>query len=74
VSDIEARYANHFEIGENALEFIMAFGLVYEDQDSAVIHTKIITNPYSAKRFAEFLQESIRRHEQSSGPIPETLP
>ena len=70
MSEIEARYSNHLEIGQNAFEFVLAFGQLYEEQEGAVIHSKIVTSPYYARRFAEMLQESIRRHEETVGPIP----
>ena len=74
LSEIEVRYSNYLEIGQNAFEFVLAFGQLYEDEQRAIMHTKIVTSPFYAKRFSEFLQESIRRHEQTSGPIPDAEP
>jgi hypothetical protein len=74
LGQIEARYSNHFEIGQNVFEVVLAFGQLYEEDGAALIHTKIVTSPYYAKRFSELLQESIRRHEENSGPIPDTEP
>jgi hypothetical protein len=74
LGEIEVRYSNRLEIGQNAFEFVLAFGQLYEQEDRALIHTKIVTSPYYAKRFAELLQQSIQRHEQALGPIPDGEP
>jgi hypothetical protein len=74
LSEIEVRYTNHLEIGQNAFEFVLAFGQLYEQEERALIHTKIVTSPYYAKRFVELLQQSIQRHERTLGPIPDGEP
>jgi hypothetical protein len=74
LSEIEVRYSNYLEIGQNAFEFVIAFGQQYENQERAVIHSRIITTPFYAKKFAEMFLESIRRHEQHLGAIPDREP
>jgi len=74
LSGTEGHYSNYLEIGQNAFEFVLLFGQRYGDQEQPVIHCKIIANPFYAKRFAEMLQESIRRHETALGPIPDEEP
>jgi hypothetical protein len=72
--EIEVRYSNYLEIGQNAFEFVIAFGQQYENEERALIHSRIVTTPFYAKQFAEMFLESIRRHEQSLGPIPDHEP
>jgi Protein of unknown function (DUF3467) len=64
---LEGRYANHFEIGFTALEFLFDFGQFDEDSGSAIRHTRIITNPASAKTFWEMLREVLTEYETSIG-------
>lgn len=71
MSDAEARYSNHLEIGQNPFEFVLEFGQLYGEGDAALIHTRIVTSPYYAKRFSELLQECVRRHEENVAPIPD---
>jgi hypothetical protein len=69
--DIEGRYANHFQIGHNAFEFLLDFGQFYPEHESSGFHTRIITNPAYAKTLLLTLQGSIDRYEQVFGAIPE---
>ena len=67
---IEARYSNHVEIGQNAFEFLLEFGQLYDGGAAKPrIHTRIVTSPFYAKHFSDLLQESIRRYEESHGTI-----
>lgn len=70
VEQIEGRYANYFEVGHNAFEFLFDFGQFYPKNQRAQIHTRIITNPVYAKALLETLQESIDWYEQAFGTIP----
>ena len=74
LGDLEGRYSNYLEIGQNAFEFVLAFGQQYEDQEHPAIHTKIVVTPFHAKRFMELLLESIQRHEKLLGSIPDQEP
>ena len=74
LNEIEVRYSNHLEIGQNAFEFVLVFGQRYENQEGGLVHSKIVTTPFYAKRFAELLLESVRRHERAVGPIPDREP
>lgn len=72
MNEVEGRYSNHMEIGQNAFEFVLAFGQLYDESEQPLIHTRIVTSPYFARRFSELLQESIRHYEETVGPIPAT--
>lgn len=63
--DLKAVYANYFQVGCNAFEFIIDFGQLYEDQASERFHTRIVTNPMYAKELLQTLEESIRVFESS---------
>jgi hypothetical protein len=66
---LEGRYANAFQVGHNAFEFLFDFGQVPPDSDQARFHTRIITAPAYAKAFFETLKDSLERYEQSYGVI-----
>ena len=68
---VVARYANHFEIGENAAEFVLDFGQSYSEAEEVEIHTRIVTSPPYAKAFLRLLQEAVDRHEGVYGEIRE---
>src|SRR5260221_2523087 len=68
---LEGRYANYFEIGFTAQEFLLDFGQFDEDCGSAIRHTRIITNPISAKMFLKMLTEVVLKYETSVVRIDE---
>jgi Protein of unknown function (DUF3467) len=69
---MEGRYANYFQVGHNAFEFLLDFGQFYPEgeQEQIDIHTRIVTSPAYVKALLETLRESIGRYEQSFGAIP----
>ena len=67
----EARYANVFTIGHNALEFIIDFGQRYSTHETPSAHTRIVTNPSYARALLATLSEAIAEYERSFGVIPE---
>ena len=66
---IEARYANYFQAGQNAMEFIIDFGQLYSDESVPSLHTRIITSPTYAKKLVDLLEESLAQHEAQFGKI-----
>jgi hypothetical protein len=64
-----ARYANYFEIGHNAAEFILDFGQAYSTAKERQLHTRIVTSPSYAKALQRLLEESIKHHEKAYGEI-----
>lgn len=70
IGQIEGRYANFFQVGHNAFEFLVDFGQSYAESVHPQFHTRIVTNPVYAKTLLMTLQGSITRYEQSFGVIP----
>jgi hypothetical protein len=67
----EGKYANYFQIGHNAVEFIVEFGQLYSDATVPLLHTRIITTPPYAKTLLKLLQEALAEHEAQFGPSRE---
>jgi hypothetical protein len=66
---LEGRYANYFEIGNNAFEFLLDFGQTYCDEPGSKMHSRIIVNPLYAKMLLEVLQQSVAQYEQMFGRV-----
>ena len=71
--DTDGCYANYFQIGFNACEFICDFGQFYPETETIRFHTRIITTPTYMKNLIEVLQESFREY-QRQYESPTTLP
>ncbi len=67
---LESKYANYFNVGHNAFEFLMEFAQLYSGQGRERVHTRIVTSPAYAKEFFEVLGEAVHAYERSFGPIP----
>jgi hypothetical protein len=65
----EGRYANGFNIGYNAFEFIIDFSQHFAERPENDVHSRIITSPSYAKVLLETLRESIGRYEQTYGAM-----
>ena len=68
---LEGRYANYFEIGHNAFEFLLDFGQLYLGESEGWMHTRIVTSPVYAKNLAAVLIRTINQYEQIHGPVPD---
>jgi hypothetical protein len=66
---LEGQYANYFQVGHNAFEFVIEFGQYYPGNDGAELFTRIVTSPVYAKSLLDTLTTSIRAHEKTFGPI-----
>ena len=66
---LEAKYANYFQIGQNAIEFILEFGQLYTEDADPLLHTRLVTSPTYAKHLLSVLQEAIEKHELQFGSI-----
>ncbi|MGH7393008.1 MAG: DUF3467 domain-containing protein [Candidatus Rokuibacteriota bacterium] len=69
---LQGRYANYFQIGHNAFEFVLDFGQAYEADDAQTperidLHTRLITSPPSARALSQMLRESLERYERAFG-------
>lgn len=68
---IEARYANVFQVGFNALEFVIDAGQRYGEGPEFAPNSRIVTGPWYAAQLLRVLQESIREYESQFGAIEE---
>ncbi|MGA1841681.1 MAG: DUF3467 domain-containing protein [bacterium] len=66
---LEGHYANYFNVGYNAFEFLIDFSQLYTENQEARTHTRIITSPAYAKDLLKMLQECIEQYEQIYGSI-----
>jgi hypothetical protein len=64
------RYANSFNVGYNAFEFLLDCGQYFPDQGQQTPHTRIITSPVYALALLEVLSAALRNYERQFGPIP----
>jgi hypothetical protein len=67
----EGRYANVFQVGHNAFEFVIDFGQANLPDSGSRYHTRIITGPAYAKVLYAVLRESVERYEAAFGTIPD---
>lgn len=70
-NEIEGRYANYFQVGHNAFEFVLDFGQSYREGGREHIHTRIIMSPAYASELLKLLRESVERYERDFGEIAE---
>jgi hypothetical protein len=61
----DARYANCFQIGHNAFEFLLEFG-----QRDARTHTRMYLSPQHARMLSDLLLQALREYESAFGPMP----
>jgi len=66
-----ARYANYFEVGHNAFEFLVDFGQFQPDTGYVAVHTRLALGPTHAKLLAGMLEAAVAQHEGEHGAIPE---
>jgi len=65
----ESRYANSFQIGYNAFEFLIEFG-----QQNGAIHTSIYVSPQHARILANLLVDTLKQYDETFSPLPNVLP
>jgi hypothetical protein len=56
------QYANYFEIGYNAFEFVLDFGQSFHESDETELYARIILSPGCAKDLCSVLEESIDQY------------
>jgi hypothetical protein len=64
-----AAYANYFEVGHNAFEFLIDFGQYQPEADAVTMHSRMATGPVHAKLLAGLLADAIARFEAEHGTI-----
>jgi hypothetical protein len=69
----EGRYANFFQIGYNAFEFLIEFGQ-QEGDDNDVIHARIYVSPQHARILADLMLDTLQQHERIFGKILNVIP
>ncbi len=60
-------YANYFEVGQTAFEFVIDFGERYRGQRPSACHTRIVTSPTYARALLETLSDAIEKYSQRFG-------
>jgi hypothetical protein len=65
-----ARYANYFEVGHNAFEFLLDYGQYQPETSSVVLHTRVALGPTHAKMFSTMLNSAVERYEREHGAVP----
>ncbi len=68
---VEGRSSNHFELAFTESEFLIDFGQAYGDSGEALVHTRIIMTPRSAKTLLRMLHDIMEKYEKTIGPVPE---
>jgi len=68
-TNLEARYANYFEVGHNAFEFFIDFGQYQHDVNGACMHYRVVTGPVYAKLLADLFHNAVERFEAEYGEI-----
>ena len=68
-NSIQGSYANFYEIGFNAFEFVLDFGQTFSETEEAELFTRIILPPILAKSLFDILQESLDSYEDKFGHI-----
>jgi len=67
--EVEGKYANYFQVGFNAFEFLLDFGQLYYDGKQECYHTRIVTGPSYARELLKVLSTSLEQYERTFGPI-----
>jgi hypothetical protein len=68
--ELVGRYANFFQVGHTAFEFVIDFGQLYQGSNAEQLHTRIITNPAYATELLKLLDDSVQQYEKTFGVIP----
>src|ERR1700733_2616237 len=63
----EGSYANFFQVGHNAFEFLVEFG--QQEGEQSAIHTRIYVSPHHARLLANLMLDSLQQHERIFGKI-----
>jgi hypothetical protein len=64
-----ARYANYFEVGHNAYEFLIDFGQFQPETSDVLLHTRMALGPAHAKLLDQILHDAVAKYEDEHGSI-----
>ena len=67
---LEGRYANYFQVGHNAFEFVLEFGQVYGGGESPALHTRIVINPVYVQELQRVLADALEAYQRAFGDVP----
>jgi len=65
----QGAYVNFMIVGHTDTEFTLDFIYVQPHQPKGKVRFRVITAPSHAKRMLAALEENVRKHEASHGPI-----
>ncbi len=68
----EGRYANYFQIGQNASEFLIEFG--QQQGGESVFHTRIYISAQQARVLADLMTSTLEQHERIFGKTLRVVP
>ena len=63
---VKGLYANYFEVGHTAFEFVIDFGQGYATENPAC-HTRIVTSPTYARALLQTLAEAVEEYRRRFG-------
>jgi hypothetical protein len=63
---VKGLYANYFEVGHTAFEFVIDFGQGYATERPSC-HTRIVTSPTYARALLQTLAEAVEEYRQRFG-------
>lgn len=58
-------YANYFEVGHTAFEFVLDFGQAYAGKPAPPCHTRIVMSPVYAHALLDILQRAVEQYDTS---------
>jgi hypothetical protein len=61
-------YANYFEVGHTAFEFVIDFGQSYAGRETCC-HTRIVTSPTYARALLQTLTEAVEEYRKRFGEV-----
>ena len=66
---LEGRYANYFEVGHNAFEFVLDCGQIYDPDGLPRFHTRLVIIPTHMVELLGLLGRSVAQYESTIARI-----
>jgi len=63
---LEGSYANYFQIGHNAHEFVLEFG--QKNEEDVLVHTRLYLTPAHAEALSGLLESALAEYKRAYGP------